>query len=198
MSDIPLAASAAILAGGQSRRMGRNKSLLPLHGRPMIEHIANQLRPLFAELLVSANDPERYAFLEAPVIADQAPGNGPLMGIVSCLEAARHDLLFVTGCDIPEMNLPFIRQMLPLAEGSDIVMPVHADGHPEPLFAFYRKTVIGRARELLATGNLRVTDLLPGLRVVHPVIPAGWIRNLNTPDEYRSMPGSTPFSRNDA
>lgn len=191
-TETPLAASAAILAGGQSRRMGRNKSLLPLHGRPMIEHIALQLRQHFDELLVSANDPAAYAFLCLPIIGDETPGDGPLAGILSCLQAARHDLLFVTGCDIPEMNLPFIRQLFALAGECDIVMPTDAEGRLEPLFAIYRKTVVPQARERLAAGRRRVLDLLPGLRVAMPRIPPGWIRNLNTPQDYAAMPGSEP------
>ncbi|MGE5385256.1 MAG: molybdenum cofactor guanylyltransferase [Betaproteobacteria bacterium] len=189
-----IAASAAILAGGQSRRMGRNKSLLPMHGQPMIGHIADQLRPHFDELLIGANDGALYGFLGLPVIADREPGSGPLMGILSCLEAARHELLFVTGCDIPEMNLAFIRQMISLAEGHDIVMPVDAEGRLEPLFAIYRKTVIAPALAVLAAGGRRVMDLLPGQRVAHPVIPAGWIRNLNTPSDYTATPGSAPLA----
>ncbi len=189
-----IAASAAILAGGQSRRMGRNKSLLPMRGQPMISHIADQLRPHFAELMVGANDAALYGFLGLPVVADREPGSGPLMGIVSCLEAAQHELLFVTGCDIPEMNLDFIREMVPLAEGHDIVMPIDAEGRLEPLFAIYRKTVIVPALALLAAGCRRVMDLLPGQRVAHPAIPAGWIRNLNTPADYAAMPGSVPLA----
>lgn len=188
-----IAASAVILAGGQSRRMGRNKSLLPLHGRPMIAHIADQLRPAFDEVLVSTNDAALYAFLGLPIVADEAPGEGPLMGILSSLEAARHDLLFVTGCDIPEMNLAFVRDMLPLTAEHDIVVPVDASGRLEPLFAFYRKSVVPRAREILAAGGRRVTDLFVGPRVASPPVPAGWLRNLNTPEDYRATAGAADF-----
>jgi len=185
-----LPCSAIILAGGQSRRMGRNKSLLSLHGQPMIAHIADQMRPAFAELLVSANDAALYAFLGLPVLPDRVPGGGPLMGIAAGLQAARHDWLFVTGCDVPEINLPFIATMWALTENRDVVMPLDADGRAEPLFALYRKTALPAIETVLASGRARIIDILPGLRVAHPALPGGWLKNLNTPQDYAAAAGS--------
>lgn len=182
---IPYAASAAILAGGRSRRMGQDKSLLAIGGKPAIAHIAEQLRPLFAELLVSSNDPGRHAFLGLPLVADGESGQGPLQGILSCLEAARHDRLFVTACDIPDLPLDFIRSMLELAEDNDVVMPEDTDGRFEPLFAVYRRNLIPAARHILAAGGRRVVDLLAGHRHACPPLPANLLRNLNTQEDYR-------------
>ena len=164
--------------------MGRDKSLLPLAGEPLIARIAGQLRPLFDEVLVSANDPAPYAFLGLPVIADAEPEQGPLMGIASCLEAARNDWLFVTGCDVPDLDSAFIARLLAQAGECDIVMPQDAAGRPEPLCALYRKTALPVAHRLLAVGRRRIIDLLPELRVVSPALPGGWLKNLNTPEEF--------------
>jgi len=186
---IPFEASAAILAGGQSRRMGQDKSLLPIDGQPMIAHIAAQLSPLFPELLIGSNDPARHAFLNLPLVADREAGQGPLMGILSCLEASRHELLFVTACDIPQMPLAFIRDMLELAADKDVVIPMTADGRYEPLFAVYRKSLIPRAREILAQGGRRIIELLEGQRHACPIMPPAVLRNLNTPEDYRQFSG---------
>ncbi len=183
---VPFAASAAILAGGQSRRMGQDKSLLPIAGQPMIAHIAAQLQPLFPELMVSSNTPEQHAFLGLPLIADAQTGQGPLRGILSCLEAAQHDLLLVTACDIPQLPLAFIGDMLYLAQDCDLVIPVGTGGRHEPLFAVYRKTLIPAARNILATGGRRIVELLANHRAVCPELPQG-LFNLNTPDEYQSF-----------
>ena len=181
---IPFAASAAILAGGQSRRMGQDKSLLPVAGQPMIAHIAAQLQPLFPELLVSSNTPEQHAFLGLPLIADAETGQGPLRGILTCLEAAKNDLLLVTACDIPQLPLAFIGDMLHLARDCDLVIPVGADGRHEPLFAVYRKNLIPTARQILAAGGRRIVELFADHRSVCPELPQG-LFNLNTPDEYQ-------------
>lgn len=177
-------ATAVILAGGKSRRMGQDKSLLPFNGRPMLVHIANQLRPHFEAILVGANDPERYSIAGAPVIADRIPGQGPLMGLASCLEAATTDTIFLTGCDIPTMDIPTLHAMLATLENHDAVIPVTADGR-HPLFAFYRRTILPTIQATLADGKRRMEDLLQRLNVAtFPLADNTWFRNLNTPEDY--------------
>lgn len=179
-------ASAIILAGGQSRRMGQDKSLMPLQGEPMIQRLANRLRPLFGELLIGANDPSKYRFLGADVVPDLQPDQGPLMGIASCLARARHELGFVVSCDIPEIDADLIIEMLKAAEGHDIVIPEWPDGKVEPLFAVYRKTVIAPALDLLAGGQRRIADLFDRVRTRRvPMRDTGWYRNVNTIEDYR-------------
>lgn len=182
-------ATAVILAGGQSRRMGRDKSLLQVAGRPMIAHIAEQLAPLFPEVLVSSNEPSKYRFLGLPVIPDEVPGQGPLMGILSSLKAASRDRILVTACDIPVLDGGFIRELMGLAGSADIVMPVTRGGRHEPLFAVYGKSVIPRAEAALAEGKRRVVAVLPGLTAVHPPMPEGWYCNLNTQEDYDAFAG---------
>ena len=193
-------ATAVILAGGRSSRMGRDKSLMEVGGQPLIARIADRLRPLFPELLVSSDFEAKYRFLGLPVIPDAAPGQGPLMGILSCLRAAGRDRILVLAADIPEVDPAFIGELMLLSGGmpglrpggppscmsgqADLVMPVGEDGRSEPLFAVYRKTVIPRAEAVLAGGERRVTALLPGLNVLQPPMPAGWYHNLNTPEDY--------------
>ena len=184
-------AAAIILAGGQSRRMGQDKSMLPTPNGPLIGHIANQLLPQFRQVLIAANDPQKYHFLGLPVVPDLVPGQGPLMGIVSALEASVHDLNFVTGCDIPHMDPGFIRVLLKEATDYDLVMPrsvpqtAEDHGRYEPLFAVYRKSVCGPAREILAGGGRKIAMLLDRVRArIIPMPDAPWYRNLNTQDDY--------------
>lgn len=186
--SLPEDAGAIILAGGASRRMGRDKALLPWNGRPLIAHIAAQLRRFTGDLLVSANDAERYAFLGAPVVPDRRPGDGPLMGLASCLAASTRELNLLVGCDMPHLALPAARALLAQAEGCDAVVPRGPDGYAEPLFAIYRRSCLPVAEAVLARGGRRMTDLLEAVRV-RRVDPAGlpgdgWRRNLNTPDDY--------------
>lgn len=176
-----------ILAGGGSRRMGRDKSMLPVGSRPMIAHIADQLA-FFPERLVGADDREKYAFLGLPVVPDEVRGVGPLMGIISCVARASHDLSFVTGCDVPVLDRSFILRLLQGAPGNDIVMAQLPDGRVEPLLAVYRKTVVPVARELVARGRRRIVELFDHLRVrFEPAETLEWYRNLNTMREYRQF-----------
>lgn len=184
------AATAVILAGGESQRMGLDKSMLPVDGRPLIGHIADQLA-FFPERLIGSSDAARYAFLQIPVVPDRQPGRGPLMGILACVDRAGHELSFVTGCDIPTLDAHFVLSLLARAQGADIVMPRLPDGRLEPLLAVYRKTVVPVAEAVLARGGRRIVELLDHLRVhyVSGEAPA-WYRNLNTVEDYQEWLGA--------
>lgn len=180
-------ATAVILAGGRSRRMGRDKSMLPFGGKPLILHIADQLRPHFRAMLVGANDTARYAFTGLTVVPDRIPDQGPLMGLASCLEAAPTEKVFLTGCDIPTMDTTTIRGMVAGLDNHDAVIAVTADGMRHPLFAAYRKSVLSAAEAALSVGKRRMEDLLSAVRaIVYPIPVNAWFRNLNTPEEYEA------------
>jgi molybdopterin-guanine dinucleotide biosynthesis protein A len=177
------AASAAILAGGQSLRMQQDKSLLTIQGQPLIAHIAKQLTPVFPEVFIGSNEKNKYAFLGLPIIADQTPGQGPLMGILSCLKAARYDRVLIVACDIPTIDISFVRQLIRLSQDADIAIPLSAGGRHEPLLAVYRKSVIPRAEALLASHKRRIVEVFDGLIVKTIDMPSGWYHNLNTPED---------------
>jgi molybdenum cofactor guanylyltransferase len=187
--------AAAILAGGASARMGRDKCLLPLDGRPMVEHIAQQLHSRFRRVLLSTNHPQRYAFLDLRAVPDEEPGQGPLMGIASVLAASRSDTLFVTACDIPTIDGDLVTRLLAQAAHHDCVVPVTEAGI-EPLFAVYRQSALPEMRRLLAQGERRVRALFSrvdtGLVDLHR---ADWYWNLNTEQDYRRYVSHLGVSR---
>ncbi len=182
-------ATAIILAGGKSTRMGgEDKSLLPVNGIPLIEHISNQLKGHFDEVLIGANDPEKYSFLHLRVVPDIEAGKGPLMGILSCLDASDSELNFITACDIPEMNIKLIRRMINLASDADIVMPVSETDKYEPLYAIYRKSVAGFARKVLGNNKRRIIELFDYTRVTFTEFKEDdWYQNINLKEDYDSF-----------
>lgn len=179
--------TAIVLAGGKSTRMkGMDKSMLPVKGIPMIAHIVRQLEPYFSEIIIGANDMARYSFLGHRIVPDLEEEGGPLMGIYSCLTASDCDLNFVTACDIPDISISFIRKMVELSEGTDIVMPVSGRDRYEPLHAIYRKSVIPEAEVLIREKRYKITELF--LKVNARFIPfkgQDWYRNINYLEEYR-------------
>jgi molybdopterin-guanine dinucleotide biosynthesis protein A len=192
-------ASAVILAGGASSRMGRDKSLMIVGGKPLIQSVWEQLAVRFGDILVSTNDREKVAFLQARSVPDIVPGCGPLMGIRSALEAARNDRVFVTACDIPVIDFDLVERMLVLAQDFDCVIPRSRIGH-EPLFAVYRKSSIPAMRDALDSGERRISSVFPKVRTrVFDLGSAGWYRNLNTKEDLAeylgSQTGSAPGGR---
>ena len=185
---IPVNAAAIILSGGTSRRMGTDKSMLSLKDKTMIEHISSQLSPSFSEVLISADDKEKYSFLGFKVIPDKMPGQGPLMGIGSSIEASEHDLNFVVACDIPNIAMYLVRRMLNEADGFDIVVPATGNENYEPLFAVYRKSSLEAIRKVLKSGGRKISDIFDYCKVKYIRIePPDWLKNLNTMDDYEEF-----------
>lgn len=180
------AATAIVLAGGKSTRMGVDKSLLPFLGKPLIQHVCEQMTPYFQELLIAEGDKKRLAFLNARMVADEVPGQGPLRAIASALAISRNDLNFVMACDIPWLNQRLLLNLLREAHGCDCVIPVTNEGHYEPLFAIYRKSALPGIRRALEDGERRVVAVFDYCRVRTVYVPsADAIANINTMDDYR-------------
>ncbi|MBT3294287.1 MAG: molybdenum cofactor guanylyltransferase [Verrucomicrobia bacterium] len=189
-------ATAIILAGGQSSRMGQDKSMLTVDGRPLIQHVHEQLEGHFDEILLSSND-ARHAFLELKTVRDRQADQGPLMGIASALEVASHDLVFVTACDMPDIDIHLAHRMLSQAEGYDAVVPRSVPPgsdtpRPEPLCAVYRRDAAGRMFELLARGERRIRSFFDQADIRYVDLdPQDAPRNLNTEEEYRAYVSRT-------
>lgn len=158
MTTVPFAA--VLLAGGRSRRMGRDKALLPVPGegagRLLWERQLEVLRSLEpAELFISG--PARPGFpRDVRLLADELPGLGPLSGIVAALEAMTTPLLVVLAVDLPAMNARFLRGLLN-GSGQDAgVVPMRRDesGFYEPLAAVYPRGCLEIGRERLRSGEL--------------------------------------------
>ncbi|MCC6956378.1 MAG: molybdenum cofactor guanylyltransferase [Anaerolineales bacterium] len=128
-----------IQAGGESRRMGRDKGLAPFLGRPLITRIIERLEPIASEMIVTTNHPEAYQFLGLPLFSDLIPGRGALGGLYTALSAATQPLAAVVACDMPFVRpeLLAVQRDLLLEKRVDAVVP-HLGGGVEPFHAVYR------------------------------------------------------------
>jgi molybdenum cofactor guanylyltransferase len=183
-------ATAIILAGGKSRRMGTDKAMLTVGGRPMIERVSKQLRGFFDEILVSSDDVDKFGFLGFNVIKDRVSGQGPLMGIASALQASANDLNFIVACDIPDIDLALVHRMLDEAiKGKfEIVVPAVGDGKYEPLFAVYRKSTLKAINDVLASGGRKISDVFAYCKTKFIELDgADRLVNLNTMTDYKDF-----------
>ncbi len=181
-------ATAIILAGGESCRMGTDKSMLPVKRRSMIETICEQLSGSFEQILISANEADKFAHLGFEVVTDKIAGHGPLMGIASALEASSNELNFVVACNIPKIKLAYINQMLTEAVESraDIVVPTTGKDKYEPLFAIYCKSALEAINKVLSSGGRKISDVFDLCKVRNVDLGAGLV-NLNTMAEYEKF-----------
>ncbi len=185
--------TAIVLAGGQSTRMGRDKALLPVAGRTMIEHIVEQLRPHFDEILISANDPDRYAFLGLEVVPDARPGLGPMAAIAASIARARHEQCFVIPCDAPTVPLgPLYRLLRRARRGSDVVVPLTPESHFEPLFAIYSRRLAPKLNRALERGERGIVKVYDECETQTLRLGVGEeLRNVNTVAEYEQFLGDS-------
>lgn len=178
-----------VLCGGQSRRMGRDKALLPFRGITLVEHMARLLEDVAGSAtLVGA--PERYGHLGWPVLADEQAfekgDRGPLAGLVTLLRATEADLNVVVACDMPGLSRGFVLQMLEAARldpGCDAVVPLTTNGL-NPLSAVYRRSALEALASALGEGRLKVRDALKRLKIREIAAEPETLANVNTPQEW--------------
>lgn len=187
--------SAAIVAGGRSLRMGRDKSFVLLHGKPMIEHVLARVStlPVGAVQLIT-NLPGAYAYLRLPTHPDVFPDKGALGGIFSAVYHSPSEYTLVVGCDMPYLSNALLRHMASLLEERpgpyDVIVPVHRD-HPQGLHAIYRKTCLAPIQADLEADRLKVIGFYSAVKVryiqpaeYHDLDPDGLsFKNINTPEE---------------
>ena len=187
--------SIAIQAGGESRRMGQNKALMPFAGQALIAYGAARLAGLVGdELFVTANRPELFGFLGLPVYPDVIPSRGALGGLLTALRRARYSAVAAVACDMPFASPALLRYQYCLLreKNADVVLPLTALG-PEPLHAVYRRAAcLPVVAAAIAAGEWKLSGWFGRVKV-HTIDAREWesydpdgvvFTNLNMPDEF--------------
>jgi molybdopterin-guanine dinucleotide biosynthesis protein A len=180
--------SAVILAGGESRRMGRDKAWIESDGQPLIVLALDKVRQLgVSEVFISGRADVDYSALKIPVLFDAKPGCGPLGGIESALHICAAPLLLVLAVDMPHMTAGFLRTLAGCCDPLTGVVPERA-GRLEPLAAIYPKRCHALAGDLIAKSQLAVRDFVEAcardhMVKIHPVSAAeeNYFSNWNSP-----------------
>ena len=179
-----------ILTGGASRRMGRDKAMLPYKGKTMLQYLIDKYSPL-GPVVVSVNEAGRFPFTGAAEKTDRYPGLGPLNGIVAGFEDGGEDLLFMTGTDLPFGDLALLEKLLELMGKADACIIRQGKKDFEPLFALYRPACAPVAEECLAAGRKSIREMLDkvNVRYFSPEELPGFdlehiLMNVNTMEEY--------------
>lgn len=184
-----------VQAGGESRRMGQDKALLPFLSKPLITRVISRVADLADEVLVTTNTPENYRFLDLPLVSDVYPGRGALGGLYTALNAAGHPFVGVVACDMPFVSPGLLKAELDLLVGTgcDAAMP-QIEGGTEPFHAVYRRAAcLPAIHSALQADKWKVNSWFAdvNMRYVSPeeILKhdprrlAFW--NVNTPEEFR-------------
>lgn len=157
--------SVAILAGGQSSRMGSNKAFAEIGGRPTIERIIERVHPLGSEVLLIANTPGEYLHLGLPIYTDLIPGKSTLGGVYTAISQASNEHTLIVSCDQPFLNQDLLRYLISLREGYDVVIPLNREKYPQSMHAVYGKRCLEPIRQRLEADRLKVIGFFPDVRV---------------------------------
>lgn len=186
MPDAPLLG--LVLGGGQSKRMGRDKTSLVYHGKPQILHTWELLRSVGIEAFVScrADQSESEGFQGLPQIHDRFLGFGPMGGILSALLSHRDSAFLVLACDLPFLDAESISNLIAARDTSKIATAyLGHENLPEPLCAIYEPAAYAALLGFLGQGihcprkSLIRSDICA-------VVPASahTLANVNRPEEY--------------
>jgi len=180
----------AILAGGRSSRMGRDKSTLVLGGVSVLERVGSAMAPLVTRIRVIGDrvpEPGDYA-----VQPDLRPGLGPLSGIHAALATAESSSVLVVACDLPFVTTELLAGLIErLEDGVDAVVP-RVSGRAVPVLALYRRGCLERLQARLDRGELRAQQFVASLAtayvdedVLQRLDPRGiCLKNINTPEDF--------------
>ena len=184
----------AILAGGQSRRLGgRNKSALPIGAATVLDRQLALLRRVVDHTIIVANDAAAFATAGVPVIPDLTPGDGALGALRTAIQAARTDRILVIACDMPFVTEALLSYLVNAGRSADIAIPRTARGY-EPLCATYSSRCAAELTRLIEQRRFKLSEvaLIPGLIIrelgpddLGPLGPEELLFfNINTSDDY--------------
>lgn len=181
----------AILIGGQSRRLGRDKVLLHYEGKPLAVHLHQLLENLFPETVLIGHPRPELEAIGLTCIPDTIPDMGVLGGIYTALSAAATPHVFIAGADMPFITPTLISTILSHRNLADAVIPRGPRGL-EPLCAVYSKSCADTLKTCLEKGTLKVMAALDSLKVVSPeVIPGDGDQdpfiNINYPEDLENL-----------
>jgi len=204
--------AALVLCGGQSRRMGSDKSQLESGGQTLLCKTASLMERVAGTVWLACGSEERYADLGYRLVLDKHPEGGPLEGLRAGLEELDREWLLAVACDMPALEEKHFAPLLDAAQEADVDL-IHFSGveGKEPLCALYRRTVLSAVRSSLENGFHRMDSFWAGQREDgQPLVLRAlaknpeWVgrenpfQNVNTPEDLNRSSWVPPASEESA
>lgn len=168
--------SAVILAGGFSRRLGQDKGLIDLVGKPLVLHVVDRVSKVVKETVVvvgSRVQKKKFETLlghKANVVVDKHEAQGPLVGALTGFESAKSEYSLLLPCDTPFISSQIAQFLLDICINKGAVVPRWPSGYIEPLQAAYHtKPALTAAKKALEQGKLDLRSMISRLNEVRYV-----------------------------
>ena len=168
--------SAVILAGGFSRRFGRDKGLVVLSGKPLILHVIDRVSKVADEVLVVVSSEEQKNKFEtileekANLLIDKDDSQSPLVGAITGFESANSEYSLLLPCDTPLVSTQIVQFLIDMCTNRSAAIPRWPSGYIEPLQAVYRtESALTAAKTALKQGKMNMRSMIDNLRGVRYV-----------------------------
>lgn len=180
-----------ILAGGKSSRMGTDKALLKLNNKTVIEHIISEFLKVTDDIIIVANKPEYYHFLNLPIVSDRYQDKGPLGGLETALYHGSADNYLISACDTPFINHRVYQVLLAELKNFDAIIPKYKD-RLHPLSGIYARSLLPDIQYQIEQNNLRVQSFFNQRNInyidqftsINDDVLMKHFFNMNNPNEY--------------
>ena len=176
-----------ILAGGASSRMGgKDKFLMPLNGKPILEHIIDRLRPQVDDLIINSNNPDVLKQYDLEVVPDIKAGLGPLAGLSAALGYAKKkgfEKIVTVPCDTPFIPDDFLEMLLNKDNQKAVV--AKSSGRLHPVIGLWHVSILDEVKATLEKNNHKMMTFIIELGADEQT----WDRpqdpfiNINTPED---------------
>lgn len=138
-----------ILSGGKSSRMGEDKALMKVGTKTIIEIMIDKLKPFCNEIIISADEIDKYSQFGFKVVPDKFKNSGPLAGIYSSLLESNTERNFIISCDLPLVSQKIVERLINYNSSKEIILPV-TDGKYHQLCGVYSKSVLENTESILS------------------------------------------------
>lgn len=174
--------SAYILAGGKSRRMGRDKLYIDCGGEPLLIRTIRSCRKKFAAVSLVAGEVAKFEALGCRVLRDWPQAAGPMAGVVAALDDCPQDCCFITAADLYDLDALLIERLLSSYRGEQY-LGLREAGLPQPLCGIYHRSALPHLKKRAAAGDFRMIEALAGLEHRLLTIEREVWRNINRPGD---------------
>lgn len=179
---------AIILAGGKSSRMGTDKGLLSLNGKPMVAHVMDILKPITDDIIIISNN-VAYEVFGVPVYEDLIKDAGPLAGIYTGLKHSKHDKNIVVSCDVPFVSEKLLHYLINSCKNYDVTIPIK-NNKTHQVIGLYDKKCVPIFKNELYNNQLKMKVALEKINL--NIVDANQFDekefiNVNTPIELKEI-----------
>jgi molybdopterin-guanine dinucleotide biosynthesis protein A len=176
-----------ILAGGKSKRIGKNKAFLTLNGKFFIIHSLEKLKEIFNDVIIISDEVDKFSFLGVKVFPDIIKDAGPLGGIYTALMNIEKDYAFIVPCDMPLLRVSAIKEIIKHASKNKIVIGF-SENEIYPLLGIYPKKFKNDLKNYILKGGRKVMEFIESFKMVKKVDLSKfkeYLINVNTPSDYK-------------